>query len=528
MDGAKICPFRSIALITHLTELHVGESLTQHAEGVRIRSLLMQTDLENAAQAVLQMKTLLESRNPAPSERDPENGEMEMLFQRADAIISQIRSAKVVCSKAIHQVEELNSRSLTLGPSALSIVEETQSVVSDLASVINLSGLSLINYLGTDDTVPITYAQIIDIVSPGDALPFASLYSKVQQTIPSLQIFYALTNNLSQTVELPETASSIPPWELLARKLHAENAVFVQYKQDAIRLQAEVHEKNTSLAMKEKTLEEMMVKMEVLEKRMGDSGGRRERVRELEGAVELAQSKTRDLVSKAERLEHDLKAAEAERENLRKQVTDISPRTDVNNVPKSTSREKEVTPTRALEEIERLKSEILILQSTIRHLRLSAHQADISSAHSFLSTPLISKHKLSSAVLRSQEAHDVLNSMLQLVTHPQSQVVQLRSRPREERLGWRPMRDSPAWQVSGQKEQWAGWKEWRDDVGQQMGQLQRGQEKRRVPPSSTGRQPEILDGKHTRLDSIIGKESTGEVAVVGSTDYQGRLEMGLS
>ena len=519
--------YRSIALVTHLTELHISENLAQHAEGIHIRALLMQTDLENAAQAILHVKTIVDSRNPAPREGDLENSEMEALFQKADAIISQIRSAKVVCNKAIHQLEDLNARSLTLSPSTLINIECTQSLVSELASAATSSGLLLINELGTDETIAFTYAQIVDALSPGDVLPFASLSSKVQQTVPSLQAFYALTNNLSQTVELSDIPSRTPPWEILAKRLQAENAASAQHEQDAIRLRAEIQEKNTSLVLKDKALDEMMVNMEVLEKRMSDSGGRRERVRELEGEIELAQSKSRDLALKVERLERDLKMLEAERESWRKQASENGPRADTDTVPQSATREKEVTPTRASEEIERLQSEVSILQSTVRHLRLSAHQATIFSAHSFLSTPLVPKAQPSPTTLRSQEVHDVLHTMLQLVTHPQSQVIALRSYLKEERLRWRPMRDSPGWQVSGQKEQWASWKEWRDDMGKQMSWLSRTHE-RPAPPSGRGRRRfDPLYEECPPLGPTAGKGVLGEVAVVGSADYQGKVDLGL-
>ena len=511
--------------MTHLTELHMSNDPTEHANSVRIQTILMHTDLENAAQAISQIKTIVESRNTAPSEKDPQDSQLGMLSQKADALISQIRSAKVVCAKVIQQLETLNARSLTLSPSALSTLQDTQSLVCQLVSASTSTGLSLVRCLATDDTNSIPYTDILDAISPGDMLPFASLYSNAHQTTSSLQALYTLTNTLSQTVELPESSSRAAPWEALAESIRAESAAFSQYEQDATRLRAEIKEKNTSLAIKNKALDEMAANMEVLEKRMGDSGGRRERLRELEGELELARTKARDMSSKTERLERDLKAAESERESLRKQASEHSPRAVIDNLPPSVARE-EVTPSRALEEIGRLKAEILILQSTIRHLRLSAHQSMVSSTHSFLSSPLIAKHKSSTAMLRSQEARDVLNSMLQLVTHPQSQIVQLRSRPKQDRLSWRPMRETPGWQVSGQKEQWAGWKEWRDDAGRRVNGLR--QSTSRQPPTGDGRRSNKRpDGAKAQWRIGESKSMTGEVAVVGSTDYEGKADLGL-
>ena len=487
----------------------------------------MHTDLENAAQAIMQIKTLVESRNPAPSEIDTENSQMEALLQRADALVSQMRSAKVVCTKAIHQLETLNTRSLTLSPATLPTLQDTQSIVSELVSTAIASGLSLTRSVGTDEIHTATYTYLLDAVSPGDSLPFASLFSKAQQTTTSLQAFYSLTNTLSQTIELPEPTSGITPWEVLAKRIRAESAAYAQYEHEATRLRAEVKEKNTSLAMKDKALDEMTANMEVLEKRIGDSGGRRERVRVLEGELELARSKARDVVSKAERLERDLKAAESERESWRKEASELGPRADLNRLPESIAREKEVTPSRALEEIGRLNTEVSILQSTIRHLRLSAHQAIVSSTPSVLLTPLITKHKPSPATLRSQEARDVLNSLLQFVTHPQSQVVQLQARTKEDRLSWRPMREAPGWQVSGQREQWAGWKEWRDDAGQQMSRLKRSHSKQKPSSGSDRHRHEARDGVQDRRKSRVSKQLTGDIVVVGSMGYEGKADLGL-
>ncbi|MCJ1309043.1 hypothetical protein MMC25_002698 [Agyrium rufum] len=518
---------RSIALMTHLEELHIGEGLAQHAEHFHMRALLMQSNLENASGCISQVRALIETKNPAPKEDDLENAEMETMFQKIDALLSQIRSTKVVCSKAVHQIEELKSRSLTIDPSNLPILDQIQAGTLDVSSSTRASGMSLFGLVNRGTAGLPSYHELKEAISPGDSVAFSTLSSRVQTLYPLMQQFYSLTTTISQSVEFPDFSSQPQPWKLLAEKIKADATASALHEQEATRLRSNLQERSTVLAMRDKMIEELSVNVEVLEKRMGESGGRRERLRELEDEVTASQTQTRELMQRIGRLQTDLQHAQQERDQWKGHAAQVERDGQANgDVEKRRTNGDEVTELTSAKgqmEIVRLSSEILMLQGTIRHLRLSAHKASMHSSQSFLAEPLLRKGTTLRKARPAHEAQDVLNSLLTLVTHPQSQVVSMKARSREERLGWRPVRENTSWQVRKQKEELEAWKEWVTEAKERV--TERGGERR-------------LDGLHRRIsensqsDFMASKGEKGidgkPVQVVGDESWTAKRDLGIS
>ena len=507
--------------MAHLAEVHIGEGLTQHAEDMHTRSLLMQSNLENSAAALSYVKSVAQTKVPAPSnDEEEEIHQAHDFLPKMDSLISQLRSAKVVSSKAVHQLEELLSRSLTLDPSTMTNVEQTQASVSDLVFTIRNAGTSFFSLLHQEGcTSSVTYPEIADAMSLVSSSSSSSLSTKVHTTVSHIQNFFTLTTTLSQAVEYPDPRNNPPPWELLAHKLRAENTTSAAHEEEVGRLKGELQERSTVLAMKDKLIEEMSVNVEVLEKRAGESGGRRERVRELEGIIEFAQSKESELMRKLARLQQDLQTAEADKDTLRAQVVQIGAQSEVQSTSMNRSGEPGVTSVKAQEEIARLKVEISNLQSTIRYLRMSSHNATLDSSHSFLSTPLLAKPTRSPKTQVAYEARDVLKSMLELVTREENQVVRLKPRAKEDRLKWRPIKESPGWQLGKQKEEWEAWREWRDEVGQKGVGLRREEERRQRVMERKG---DVLARVAFRLPGMDGEEkgAVKEVRIANPGEWE--------
>ncbi|MCJ1350034.1 MAG: hypothetical protein MMC33_000015 [Icmadophila ericetorum] len=502
---------RSISLMTHLAEVHISEGLAQQSEDVYMRSTLMQSGLDCALGAVSYIKSIVQSRIPAPEDgHEDESREARVFLQNSDSLISQIRGARVIATKAIHQLEELKSRHLTLQESSLSTIEQSQACVSDLASSTRAFGLSFLGLINQEGrTSPLTYSELIQSLSPGDSSAFSSISSKLNSTTTHLQAFYTLTTTLTQTVEFPDPSEISPPWELLAQKLRAASSTSAFYEQEVGRMKGELQKKNTALAIKDKMLEEMGVSVEVLEKRIGDSGGRREKVRELEIALDSTRSKERELHKRLIGLQQDLQIAETERESLRKQVSQVGAQAGADDLSRAVAGQHQVVSARAQEDTNQLKAEIFSLQATIRHLRQSSHQTSLSSAHSCLSTPLIPKKTPASKENLAREARDVFQTMLTLISRAKNQVVELKSLSREDRLKWRPVRESTGWKLGRQREEWETWKEWRDELCSKVGRLKREEERRQKVEEHKG---EVLAslGVH-RLPTIGRQEKDSEL-----------------
>lgn len=442
---------RSIAVIAHLVELHITEGMEHFADDVYMRTLLMQSQMESAVTALSYSKAIVEGRSRTSATEDESDADSHALLEKFDLLITQTRSAKVVASKTIRQVEDLRSRSLVLEPSTLPTFDQSQSSISDFAQSTKTVGLRLRDAF-SGESVSTTLSTII---SSSD---ISILIPKLQSAFSQLQSLFTLTNSLTKTSELPDSTS--PPWKLLAERLRSESSKHAAHEVELTRLKDEATETRTAIAIKEKTIEEMGIKVEVLEKRAGETTGRRDRLRQLEDIVERARAREEELVGTVNRLRTERNSAREEREKLMKEgvkIHTLADQASANLIQTSES---------SLQRISDLEAEIRILQAAVRHLRYTSYIHTIKSAYTFLEEPLqpVLSAKEQKARLRQSESRAVLKEMLDIVTDPCNGPVRLKPRKREERLAWRPLKETSRWQVGRSREEWEGWREWLTDV----------------------------------------------------------------
>lgn len=467
-----------MALMTHLGEIHISEGLEQYADDIHMRAVMMQSHLENTAAALSQVKSMTQIKVAPGGEVDEDDHEMQDFLRKTDSLIMQTRNAKVIASKAIRQLEELKSRFLTLDQSTLPIIEQFQNSASNLASSSRNVGHSLFRVLNEEGRItPFTYQEIATAISSSDTQPFSMLSSKIHMITSQMQNFHSLTSSLAQTIEF-SCPPPLPPWQVLAQNLRAATADSVTHETEIRKLKGEMAAKNTALAIREKIVEEMSVKVEVLEKRVGESGGRRERVRELEGIVDTAKEKEKSLLAHLTRQQQLLKDFEAEREAWKKSASlqnrAPSDHPVGSNIPLTTDAS-------SFHRIATLKSEILALQSSIRYLRSTSRTHHLSSSLDFLSAPLIPPAATPTPVkVIRTEAADVLKELVHLVSRPENRLLALRSSKREDRLRWKPARESSVWVLGRQKGEWANWRDWAEDVGRRGDGLRRDGERKKL------------------------------------------------
>lgn len=505
---------RSIALMDHLAEVHITEGLEQHADEIQMRASMLHSHLESAATALTHLKTISKLEvTPSHDDTDDEDDEAQILLRKTDDLLSQIRSAKVVSSKAIRQLEELKSRALTLDQTTSPAIEQTQLSVSDISSSIRATGVSVSQLLNEEGrTIPLAYSEITSAIFSGGT-PFSNLTSKTTSAMAQLQTVYSLTSSLTQTVEIP-TPAPPPPWQLLAQKIRDEAAASVAHEAEFFQMKREVQDRNAALAMRDKIVEEMTVKVEVLEKRAGETGGRREQVRELETALQAARTKEKDFSSKLSELQKELRSLEDERQKWKKDPTTLTA-----TVTQSAQGTGTDLPLSALTtaHIQLLKSQISTLESTIRYLRREVHAQHIDSSLAFLSEPLIQPKAPDQSLLQT-EARDVLKEMLHLVTQPENQLMKLKVPQRDERLKWRPAKETAAWQTSRLTEEWEGWREWKDDLTQRA----TNRIKPNREPNSEKGPKDVLAKLQIKLPHIEGavKGVTKEVRILSPREWE--------
>ncbi|KAL8772437.1 MAG: hypothetical protein Q9209_002388 [Squamulea sp. 1 TL-2023] len=494
---------RTLAVMNHLAEVHITDSIERYADDIHARALVMQSQLESTLMAFSHAKAIAEAEiSSSGSEEDEEDLDGQDLNRKAESLVSQMRNAKVIISKAVRQLDDMHSRQLTLDQAALPSIEQLQASVMALSDNTISFGRSVTRFLTDESRSDKLTAHELSSIIASSEVSLVSLAGKVQNTTSHLQTFQNLTASLNHTVELTPP-SQPPPWQLLAQKLASENITASSHEFEVSRLISESHEKSTALALRDKAVEELNVKLETLEKRASESGGRRERLRELENVVEAAKQRDMELTNTVNRLR-------SERDNLRSQrdswASNSAAAQGASTAIDVPGGEREQPSEASLTRVAALKAEIKTLQAAIRYLRSTSYAHTISSAHDFLSKPLIPRPSPQEqrARLKQSEAKSVVNELLRLAVDPANGVPRLRERKREERLTWRPVRETCKWQVSRAREEWEEWREWRDDVAER-------QRKRSKRPARRK-----ADAVSSNVD--VGKDMAEEIKIAGVDD----------
>lgn len=461
---------RSIALLSHLAEVHIPDCLERYADDIHARAYIMQSQLESTLIALSLTRAVAEAKlTTLEVQGDDEDLDAQDLSRKSESLISQLRNAKITVGKAIRQLDDLQSRSLTLNQTSLATVEISQTSIADLFASVRSFGQSiarLVNEEGQSNTV--TAHGFLSAMSTFET-PFSSLCNKVQLATTNLQTFYGLTVSLNSTVEFINDTHS-PPWQLLADTLASENVASASREIEISQIHEENREKTTALALRDKSLEELQVKLETLEKRASESSGRRERVRELENIIQMAKERELELVKTVNRLR-------SERNELRSQCESSVLNTGgQQGAPANADalvRPSETTSEGSITRISSLEKEIETLQAAIRHLRNMSYSHTISSAWNFLGKPLTSQASPQEqrARLKQSEAKSVVSELLRLATDPANGIVRLKARRQGEKLGWRPVKETCSWQYGRAKEEWEEWREWRDDVAERRSKI---------------------------------------------------------
>lgn len=461
---------RTIALVTHLAEVHINDSLERHAEDIHARAVMMQSQLESALLSMVHVKSVAVAKviQPEASEEDGEDPDMKEFTRKSESLVAQMRGAKVVMGKAIRHLDDLQSRSLTLDQTCLSDVEQTQTSISDLSVSTRTFGHAITSFLNEERQSGSPSAHELLSAMSSVEPPLTSLSNKLQTATTNLQSLYNLTSSLSHTIEFT-TPSHPPPWQLLAQKLANESITMASHEAEISRLNDETREQSTALAFRDKSLEELRFKVETLEQRASESQARRERVRQLENVMETAQQRESELINTVNRLRSERNDLRSERDALVAQAGGGPPGSSsaAAAARSAGSRETSSESEPSIGRIRSLEAEIMTLQAAIRHLRSTAHAHTISSAWNFIGKPLIPQPSPQEqrARLRQSEAKGLVSELLRLATDPANGVVRLKERKRDERLGWRPARETCSWQVARAREEWETWREWRDDLG---------------------------------------------------------------
>ncbi|KAK4224969.1 dynein associated protein-domain-containing protein [Podospora fimiseda] len=525
---------RTIALMTHLGEVHISNDLESFADDIHMRALLMQSHLESAASTFAALRTMVQRIVPSSDEEN----ELEQYFsKKSEAVVTQTRSAKVIAAKTVRALEDLKMRSLSLMPDTLEAFEQCEAATQELAEMARQTGLDLHQALREDEdrTEPYTYVDVQNCVQQtsinsfkmNEADLFATYLNKLRQVTSQISDLSALSTDLGQTQEFER---SQPPWLLRSQELKALKKVPVDAEEELRRLKDDINEARRAIAIREEHLSTAQVKIETLESRMRDANAKASRITELEAQIEAANVEAAGLADNIKKQDRELKVLEQERDKW-KQIASSSRvlnNADGGEAGAKANQERAVATAR---EMDALKDEILGLQSAVRYLREDNRRARLTeqASYDWLAEPLTRKPN-AAEVRRDMvvaESKAVLGELIKLATS--AKVVDLNELlPKDclERVGWKPAKSTPQYWAAKQEEDYSSWKGWEDAV------LKKG--RLLMKPTFFGVNQsgaEVADHYRRaaaklqiRLPGVDGKKvvrSGREVQIVGSRDWEG-------
>lgn len=480
---------RSIALLSHLAETVLPNSPEAFADELCMRSLLAQSCLDHAASSISRLKSLIQTQIMAPKEGSEGNDEgSNFVLGKMDSFVSQSRGLKVAMGKIYRSVDELRSRSLALpidtaGP--FNKAEEATKELSELSRQLGENILLLVTEEGR--TEPFTLEEALNNMSqtsiafvqsaePGtendDAM--SALVNRLRSIAGYLEELDSVSSDLSITSEFEKRAH---PWIARAEELKSNKAISPDADEEIRRLKNEIHEASTTLSVKDKTIEEQAIKVELVESRMREATKKASMVNELEAKIEEVQSKESELAGTVDSQRKELQDMEAERDEYSSRLERVKRASGTADVATDGAVVDGGASLATMRENEALRSEVESLQAAVRFLREENRRANMldpysvqrsANMHSWLDVPLTQANTGADREKVQQsasESRDVFAHLLKLTQ--ESRVCDLKppsSQENTNRTAWRPSKTKLRYQVLQQREDYERWVEWRDDI----------------------------------------------------------------
>lgn len=516
---------RTIALMTHLAEVHISEDLESFADDIYMKTVLMQSGLESAATAFATVQNMVQTVIPPVSEED----ELAQFFTRkADAVVTQTRSTKVIAGRTVKALEDMRLRSLALSPETKEVFEQCETISHELSDMARSIGHSLHQLLHEEGrTEPYTYLEVqscvrktvLDVASSDESDLFTTYLNKLRTLTTQITDLSQLAEDFTQTQEFER---SIAPWILRSQELKAVKVVPVDAEEEFRRLKEEWSEARRAVAQREEALSTAMLKIETLESRMRDATAKANRIADLELQIENSKEVVAALKEDIEKQDRELKTLEADRDKWKKIAGDSRA---FSEAAAGTKAGKEMAVATA-KEMETLQGEVVALQSAVRYLREDNRRARLTEqgGYDWLAEPLNKPTPV--AEQRRQlvvtEGRDVLGELLKMATS--TKVYDLGSMP-QDKLAWKSAKSTPQYHAAKQMEDLAAWQGWRDSVARK-GQTLMGQNHRGADAVNVRRARNAAAARlHIRLPDLNGKmvpgSGAGDVHIVGSREWEG-------
>ncbi|KAL7624514.1 hypothetical protein AAE478_006079 [Parahypoxylon ruwenzoriense] len=519
---------RTIALMTHLGEVHISEGLESFADEVQMKTILMQSHLESAAAAFNIIKDMVQRVIPPNGDED----ELAQHFaKKSEAVISQTRSAKVIVNKAVRSLEDLRARSLAVTPDTAEAFEQCEAASQELAAMSRQIGVDLHGLLSEEGRAePFTYPEVQNTVhhtimtafSSAESDLFSTYLSKLRVLTSQVTDLTAVCADLSQTQEFERCPT---PWIVRAQELKALKTIPVDAEEELRQLKEHYNEARRTIALRDENLSTATLRIETLEARMRDANNKASRIADLEAQIVDAQELVASLKKDIEQQDREAKTLEADRDKWKKIAGDSRAFGDAADAAGAKAGQERAVAT--AREMDALKNDIASLQAAVRYLREDNRRARVKeqARYDWLAEPLKKPTPVAEQrkALVSAEGKDVLGELLKMATS--AKVYDLNSLPKD-KMAWRPAKITPQYHAAKQAEDYAAWKSWQGSVIQKTRVvLGAAQPARKEHDHAKAMRKAAAARLQIRLPDMDGKVIAGvggaEVQIVGSREWEG-------
>lgn len=485
----------------------------------------MQSYLEHTATALSITKSMITPRDES-LDHDPEDS-LEGLISQLDSLIAQSRSSKVVSMRVIHSISELKARSMSVVMDTSEAFEHCKNSTMSLAALARQLGEHILAMVASEIEEDVTSrtnlrnafsnfkSPILEETTTQSPLP--AMDSRLRIITTQLSSLTSITSDLHKTAEFERGQA---PWIIRANALKATKLVSVSTEEELKRLKDDMHEKGTQLRIRDQTLEEQAVKIEILESRTRDANAKASKITDLQRAVEASKVKEKELSTAIDKHVTEATKLKFERDHFKHLADErsIAAPSDGNVGPNKARGAAVEGAVATAREMDVLRTEIDGLQGAVRFLRDENRRvrlADPQEAHmAWLTEPLIRETSTdeSQFELLSREGGSMLAELLDIVLDQSSSGIDLTTLPAN-KLAWRPAKEKSQWRVARQAEQWALWGARRDGV------LRKGREMQRLAHVDAAG----LKSRAAAFDSGVAGLDADELSEVRNVNVQHEL-----
>ncbi|WPH03975.1 Hypothetical protein R9X50_00685800 [Acrodontium crateriforme] len=471
---------RSIAVMTHLSSLHISGDLASHADHLLMRTQCLQSQLETTASALGLIRSLIENNvrvTVAEGEDEDDDGrasDLAFVLNRAETLISTVRSAKVTAGKTHRSLTDLESRSLTLESNCTESFDSVDAIVEQVARYAREAGEGLQTLFGeegrVDAFVPSEVTSTLSRVAMAvfalpvpEAGPFSTLTTWLKDLSDLLVVLSSLPTDLDNTIEFERAPA---PWVARANELKQSKITSLDIESQLSRALDNIKDRDALVKDKETELEEQAVRIEMLEARMKDASKRSARIAELERALHAANDGAKNARAELKLVKQHAAATE---DKIRAEMMHIAEANKSLSSGSGTGLEADAMGAGTRANLDILGTKVKTLEGAVRFLHEENHRLRLPAPHApiaarnaleWLREPLRKEVKTSKHASLIEDQQILAKTHLLDLIHLASRgpIVDLGNLPAN-KLAWRPAKVTPRWQVERCKEEWETWRE---------------------------------------------------------------------